>query len=122
MLIQSEHHQHPVRIRDYKPGCITINNMTYHTPIIVSSKTVITNNLPNHPSELTPNHFSNLLTLNANIILIGTGEKQFFAPQAWEVFCAKHQVSIDTMSTAAACRTFALLLTESYQVAAILFP
>jgi uncharacterized protein len=54
------------------------------------------------------------------ILLIGTGTGHFFPDFSMRAILKQKGISVDTMSTGAACRTFNVLLSEERKVAAAL--
>lgn len=67
-------------------------------------------------SDITP-----LLQLKVEILLIGSGYRyQPLAPELYQLL-VEHKQGFEVMDTAAACRTFNLLLMEARSVAAALF-
>lgn len=58
---------------------------------------------------------------NVEVLIIGTGKEQkFLSKDVKEQFQAKN-ISTETMTTGAACRTYNVLMTEGRQIAALLF-
>lgn len=66
-------------------------------------------------------HLDLLTTIDADIILLGCGSKQLFAPPALLGAFIEKGMGLETMDTAAACRTFNILASEGRRVAAILY-
>ena len=70
--------------------------------------------------ELEEFHFQSLLDLEAEIVLIGTGDHlRFPAPYLIEPLL-RQQIGVEFMSTAAACRTYNILVGEGRRVVAAL--
>ena len=101
------------RIQAFSEGQLTVNGLTYTQSIIL---------LPNHLQPWRPQVFQDivlsdvdaLLALKPDVILLGTGMMQQFIPDDWPV-------TVECMSTAAACRTFTVLSSEDrYVLAALL--
>ncbi len=59
-----------------------------------------------------------LLEANPEIVLIGTGARQHFLPPSLLHHIMQHGVGCEVMTTAAACRTFNIILGEGRRVAA----
>jgi uncharacterized protein len=65
-------------------------------------------------------HFSNMLELNPEVVLLGTGKShQFVHPKLIAVLMEKG-VAVECMTTHAACRTYNILTSEGRHVAAAL--
>jgi uncharacterized protein len=88
--------------------------------LILTGREVITNWEPNQLLELTASHMETVLSLEPELVLLGTGARQHFP--AMEILTRFHraQIGIEVMDTAAACRTFNILVAEGRKVAAAL--
>ncbi len=75
-------------------------------------------------AELMVESFLPLLQLDTppTLILLGTGATQQFAPPALRTALRAHALTIESMTSAAACRTYNVLLAEGRLVAAALLP
>lgn len=100
------------QVRAYKPGEITINDEKYTKSIVVMSDALITDWGPKTMNEITQVHINQVLALNPEIVLIGTGEESQRPSQTLAEY--------DCMTTAAACRTFIALSADGRNVAAAL--
>jgi uncharacterized protein len=106
-------------IRGYGEGFIQINDEKIHYSIIVTPTKLITWP-PQSLSELNASHFLPLYDLQPSIVLLGTGPHLSFPePALLTDFYAK-KIGIEVMNTAAACRTYAVLMAEGRNVAAAL--
>ncbi|WP_218814538.1 Mth938-like domain-containing protein [Rickettsiella endosymbiont of Dermanyssus gallinae] len=107
-------------IRGYGDGFIQINDEKVDHSIIVSANKLIDPWPPQSLAELNPTHFLLLFDLKPEIVLLGTGlHSSFPDPALLADFYAK-KIGIEIMSTAAACRTYAVLMAEGRKVAAAL--
>ncbi len=109
-------------IRSYSPGCIIINNTRYNQAVVVTPENVTAGFLSSSLDEITPGQIARLCQSGAEVILLGTGEYQQMLPKALFIEAAKHNKSIDVMTTQAACRTFSVLSTDGRRVVAALIP
>ena len=103
----------------YKPGKIVTNQKSYSNSIIMTPNTVINENWsPKNFNHVTNESFLEILTLDFEIILLGTGENQHIpSNEIFKIFF-KHGKSLDFMSSHAACRTFNVLANEERKVLA----
>ena len=62
-----------------------------------------------------------ILALTPEVVLLGTGATQRFAPPAVRAALAQRGVGLEAMQLGAACRTFNVLVQEERRVAAALF-
>lgn len=88
--------------------------------LILTGRHAITEWEPNQLNELTAAHLEAILVLEPELVLLGTGSRQQFP--AMEIMSPLHRARIGTevMDTAAACRTFNILVAEGRHVAAAL--
>lgn len=107
-------------INAYDNQSIRIGNRVFTNSILVSTNQVIENMLPRQFNELTQTHFNHMLELKHDIIIIGTGPIICFLPPKINVLFAQHHTGIEIMTTAAACRTYNILLSEGRNVLAAL--
>jgi len=112
-----------VMIGGYDASSVTINGKKHHGSVIFSNQ-----RLPQAWEEgagsdflSAANSLASLFKPEEGVILFGTGARQIFpeAPirRAW----AQAKLVVEVMDTAAACRTFNLLVGEGRDVVAALF-
>ena len=70
--------------------------------------------------ELGPEHFEALARLQVEVVIFGSGERIRFPQPAWLAPLARQRVGLETMDTAAACRTYNILAQEGREVAVAL--
>jgi len=68
--------------------------------------------------ELSEAHFDYLLTLKPDVLLLGTGARQRFPHPRLYRSLTDAGIGVECMDTAAACRTYNILVTEDRKVAA----
>ncbi len=88
--------------------------------IIISAKRLITDWPVTSPQEITADLIGQILDLEPEIVLIGTGAHQVFLEQEMLMPFYKHPVGVEIMSTRAACDTFNILVSEGRNVVAAL--
>ena len=88
--------------------------------LILTAQQLIIDWEPNQPHELTPSHLDAVLELDPELVLLGTGTRQHFP--AMDILLPLHraQIGIEVMDTAAACRTFNILVGGDRHVVAAL--
>ncbi len=67
-------------------------------------------------AELTAAHFAQLAELDAEIVLFGSGQRNRFPPPAWLQPLVARSICLETMDSAAACRTYNVLAAEGRHV------
>ena len=71
-------------------------------------------------ADLRPPHFERILTLRPELVVFGSGRRLRFVPPALYRALIEARVGMETMDTAAACRTFNVLAGEGRSVVAAL--
>lgn len=73
-----------------------------------------------HVEDLNASHFELLLNLKPELVIFGSGlRQQFVHPSIYNILIKNH-IGLETMSTAAACRTYNILAQEGRHVVAAL--
>jgi len=70
--------------------------------------------------DLGPADFEVLANLRVEVVIFGSGARLRFPRPAWLVPLAEQRIGIETMDTAAACRTYNILAQEGREVAVAL--
>ena len=103
-------------------GYVQVNERRFERPIIVMPDQVNSDWPARSFAALTVADFSYFLIFKPEVILLGTGDKHFFAhPQLYRALTSAG-IGVEFMSTPAACRTYNILTGEDRKVVAgILF-
>ncbi len=121
MKLQPDKSSAPL-VRAYTQEWLQIDDQRFAQSVIVSS-------LPEHPprpwapgtlEELVAEHLAELANSGAELVLLGTGQRLRFPPAAWLAPFAQQRVGLESMDTAAACRTYNILASEGRKVLAAL--
>ena len=88
--------------------------------LILTGQQLISDWEPGQTDELTTAHMEAILELEPELVLLGTGARQHFP--AMDILSPLHRarIGIEVMDTAAACRTFNILVGEGRHVVAAL--
>jgi uncharacterized protein len=108
-------------IRGYSASEIRIGEHQVRGSCIVTADRLITDWEPASFAELLPAHLEAVVALGPELVLLGTGVTQRFAPAAVRAALAQRGVGLEVMELGAACRTFNVLIQEGRRVAAALF-
>lgn len=107
-------------IQAYFDGEVIINNRKLKSSLIITPRDVLDDWRPKQIEDLQDSDFEWILATDPEVVLVGTGLKQQFPPvQTYASLIAKG-IGVEIMDTAAACRTYNILLSEGRQVAAAL--
>ena len=107
-------------ITGYGPDWISLNGEKITTSVVVGSRGQRFDWACSSFGELTPAHFDQLAALDAELVLFGSGLRLRFPQPAWLASLAARRIGIETMDTAAACRTYNILAGEGRHVVAAL--
>lgn len=119
MIVNKDHNHGDYEIHSYEPGKLKINDLIYNQSVIVSSHE-LTLWPPQQFSQLNADSFNDIVVMQPNIVLIGTGDELIFPdPSILAPFYNAH-IGVEVMSTLAACRTFNVLMSEGRNVVAAL--
>ena len=88
--------------------------------LILTPQQLIIDWEPNQLDELTAAHLDAVLNLEPELILLGTGARQQFPAMAIMQPLHRARIGVEVMDTAAACRTFNILVAEGRHVVAAL--
>jgi uncharacterized protein len=104
----------------YAPGLIQIGTRSFTSSLIVTASTIVEAWRPSRVQEFEPADVEPLLSLGAEVLLIGSGEKQAFPSREVLAALYRARVGFEIMDTGAACRTYNVLVAEGRNVAAAL--
>lgn len=107
-------------IRTYAAGCIVVNQESYSHSLIVLPQQIVADWGPQDFEALAPTHFDALVALNPEVVLLGTGQRQRFPRAELLTSLVTAGIGWEVMDTAAACRTYNILMGEGRNVAAAL--
>ena len=102
----------------YDPGRIEVGGREYKNSVVLLPDQIIDDWRPCSIDDLQPEDFTILLELTPDVILLGSGERQVFPPVALYAPVIESGIGIEIMDSAAACRTYNILLAEGRRVAA----
>jgi uncharacterized protein len=107
-------------ITGYGPGWVGVNGEKItHSVIVASGGERIAWNASRF-EDLGPEHFAQIAKLGVEVAIFGSGARIRFPRPAWLAPLIDAQVGLETMDTAAACRTYNILAQEGRRVAVAL--
>ena len=107
-------------ITGYGAGWIAINGERFDSSIVVSSWGERFTWACATFDTLQAPHFAQLATMDAELILFGSGERIRFPQPQWLQALYARRIGLETMDTQAACRTFNFRAGEGRKVVAAL--
>jgi uncharacterized protein len=108
-------------IEEIDTGVIMVNGRQYIRPVCITMTEVLPLD-KNAAEELTIEDFAQAMQEQPEVILIGTGSKHVFIHPRLTAQLAAKGIGVESMTTAAACRTFMILRSEGRTVWAWLWP
>ena len=105
-------------IESYQNGVITVNNEHYKNSLIISPTKLIADWPPGSFSDLATHHIHQIISLQPEIIILGTGSHLHFPAPDLIADIFELNIGFEVMDTGAACRCYNLLVSEARKVAA----
>lgn len=118
MQLTLENPDHTYVLRGADGQSALVNDRRLTASFVVSPESLIEDWPLTTVGLLTPELLAPLLALKPDVIVIGSGDRQAFAPAATQAACLQAGVGFEVMSNAAAARTYAVLAGEGRRVAA----
>jgi uncharacterized protein len=103
----------------YGPGFIEINKVRHTSAVLLTPGQVEPWSISSF-DQLRESDFARLRDLNPEVVLLGTGARQRFPHPGLSRALTDAGIGIEAMHTAAACRTYNILMAEGRKVAAAL--
>ena len=116
MKLQSDPHSGANTITGYGAGYVEINQTPYDHAVVLSSDGAISNWSAQTFEDLEASHFSQLVDLKPELILIGTGSRQRFPKPELLKDLIMAKIGFEIMDSQAACRTYNILVGEGRKV------
>jgi uncharacterized protein len=105
-------------ITAYERGVIMVSGSPKTSSFIISLEQLIEEWAPSHIDQLRTQHIEQLLELEPELVLIGTGESLKFPAMEHYASLIQRNIGVEIMDSAAACRTYNILLSEGRKVVA----
>lgn len=102
----------------YEPGRIRINSRWYTQSLCLSPTSLLIDWPPINIAGLRQEHMDSLIAMRPELVLLGTGDEIVFPPAELFQVLIEQGIGYEIMNTAAACRTYNMLMSESRKVAA----
>ena len=108
-------------ITSYGQGWIQIAQRKIDKPCVVTRTTLSLDSLPSNIMSLDPQNIEPIVLLCPEVVIIGTGKKQLFLDNKISLALTDQRIGVEYMDTAAACRSFNILLAEERSVVGIFY-
>ena len=107
-------------ISGYGPGWVGVDGEKITHSVILSSAGERIAWPTDRFDDLRAEHFAMLAQVQAEIVIFGSGSRIRFPQAAWLQPLMARRIGVETMDTAAACRTYNILAQEGRSVAVAL--
>ncbi|HSI53844.1 MAG TPA: Mth938-like domain-containing protein [Ramlibacter sp.] len=107
-------------ISGHGPGWVGVDGEKITGSVIISSRGERIDWPAGRYEDLQAAHFERLAQVNAEVVIFGSGSRIRFPQPAWLKPLVERRVGVETMDTAAACRTYNILAHEGRNVAVAL--
>jgi uncharacterized protein len=104
----------------YGEGYVMVNERRHEKSVIVLPDRVLQDWAATSFEALAEEHFETILSLEPEIVLLGTGATFRFPHARLTRALAEARIGLEAMDTFAACRTYNILMAEGRKVAAAL--
>jgi uncharacterized protein len=122
MKLQADRIEGLNAIARHGPGGVIVNGTEHRSAVIVPWQGAVTRWETPGFEGLTEAHFEALAALSPELVIFGSGARLRFPRPVLLKTLMSRRIGIETMDTAAACRTYNVLLAEGRAVvAALLF-
>lgn len=110
-----------ISVQSVSAGQIRIGGEIYRKTVALTTREVVTDWRSTPIAELTPDDLAPITDAGPEVIVLGTGASNVFAPREIMFALARRGIGLEVMDTRAAARTFNVLAGEGRNVAAILY-
>ena len=109
-------------ISRHEPGAVWVNNQRFEGSLLVPWKGEVRPWSAERHATLASTHFDEVLALKPELVIFGSGARLRFISAALYRGLIEARIGLETMDSAAACRTYNVLAAEGRSVVAALLP
>jgi uncharacterized protein len=118
MQLNLEHPDHEFFLRAADGESALVNQRRLTASFVLSPNRLVEEWSVREVKAMTPEDLDAVLALEPEVVLLGSGATQAFPPAAVLAACLKRGVGLETMTNAAAARTYNVLASEDRRVVA----
>ena len=107
-------------ITRHDAGALWVGGTRFGHSLLVPWQGTVLRWAPAQPDDLTPADFEALLAFKPELVIFGCGPRHLFVSHAQMRSLIEHRIGVETMDTAAACRTYNVLVAEGRSAVAAL--
>jgi len=120
MKLLADHAEGVNIINAYTADSVSVNGQVYRGSILVPPTSLVSAWPAASLADLTEAHFESIAQARPELVVFGSGQQLRFPRPALLRALMAARIGIETMDTAAACRTYNILVGEGRQVMAAL--
>ena len=103
-------------VKNYRMNDVKVNNMTFTNSFYMTQTAHQDKWNCVNIADLNTEMLDDILKLNPEVIILGTGDEQVFPDLSVFAYCANLGVGLEVMANDAACRTYNVLTTEDRDI------
>ena len=107
-------------ITRHDPDALWVGNQRFSHSLLVPWQGTVLPWAPAHTSDLQAAHFEAILALQPELVIFGSGPRIRFVSPLLQRALLERRIGVETMDTAAACRTYNVLVSEGRSAVAAL--
>lgn len=107
-------------ITRHEPGRVWVGSTPFTHSIVLPWQGTVIDWQASDFAALTPDHFERIAALSPEVVIFGSGPRLRFPPASHLRALIERRIGVETMDTAAACRTYNVLVSERRSVVAAL--
>lgn len=120
MKLQADRIEGGNAISSVQPDGLSVNGVPFRHSVVVPWQGEIVAWDAASLDQLKPDHFARLADLGPELVIFGSGSRLRFPPAALLRPLIERRIGVESMDTAAACRTYNILAGEGRSVVAAL--
>jgi len=107
-------------ITRHEAGCVWVGNTPFRHSVLVPARGTVLDWQADALASLGATHFERIAALRPEVVIFGSGRQLRFVAPALMRSLFELRIGVETMDTAAACRTYNVLVSEGRVVLAAL--
>ena len=119
MQLTEHRNERQLFVRKADARSVTIIDRVYESSLVLNAEAVIEDFPPRRVEDLDAPAIEKVLSLEPEVVLLGTGARITFPPAAVLAEFLKRRVGLEAMDNAAAARTFNVLIGEGRRAVAV---
>ena len=119
MQLTEHRNERQLFVRKADANSVTVIDRVYTRSLVLDTERVIEDFPPRRVEDLDAPAIEKILSLEPEVVLLGTGARITFPPAAVLAEFLKRRIGLEAMDNAAAARTFNVLISEGRRAVAV---